>query len=92
MDDDPLPDPHGAGRRRDRALRAAGPTCDSVDVLYEKDPYFLPFSLEIGSKVLIEGTGLYDDLFGRRLQRLPAARDACDLTVKPPVERVSCAA
>ena len=27
----------------------AGPTCDSVDVLYEKDPYFLPFSLEIGS-------------------------------------------
>ena len=37
----------------------AGPTCDSVDVLYEKDPYFLPFSLEIGSKVLIEGTGAY---------------------------------
>ena len=37
----------------------AGPTCDSVDVLYEKEPYFLPFSLEIGSKVLIEGTGAY---------------------------------
>ena len=37
----------------------AGPTCDSVDVLYEKDPYFLPVSLEIGSKVLIEGTGAY---------------------------------
>ncbi|MDE2361886.1 MAG: type III PLP-dependent enzyme [Hyphomicrobiales bacterium] len=37
----------------------AGPTCDSVDVLYEKDPYFLPFGLEIGSKVLIEGTGAY---------------------------------
>jgi ornithine decarboxylase len=37
----------------------AGPTCDSADVLYEKDPYFLPFSLEIGDKVLIEGTGAY---------------------------------
>jgi ornithine decarboxylase len=37
----------------------AGPTCDSVDVLYEKDPYMLPVSLEIGSKVLIEGTGAY---------------------------------
>ena len=37
----------------------AGPTCDSVDVLYEQDPNVLPFSLEIGSKVLIEGTGAY---------------------------------
>src|SRR5215212_5444095 len=37
----------------------AGPTCDSADVLYEKEPYLLPFSLEIGDKVLIEGTGAY---------------------------------
>jgi ornithine decarboxylase len=37
----------------------AGPTCDSVDVLYEKNPYMLPVSLEIGAKVLIEGTGAY---------------------------------
>ena len=37
----------------------AGPTCDSVDVLYEKEPYHLPVSLEIGAKVLIEGTGAY---------------------------------
>jgi ornithine decarboxylase len=37
----------------------AGPSCDSIDVLYEKDPYHLPISLEIGSKVLIEGTGAY---------------------------------
>ncbi len=37
----------------------AGPSCDSVDVLYEKEPYALPVSLEIGSKVLIEGTGAY---------------------------------
>jgi ornithine decarboxylase len=37
----------------------AGPTCDSADVLYEKRPYELPVSLEIGDKVLIEGTGAY---------------------------------
>ena len=37
----------------------AGPSCDSVDVLYEKQPYLLPVSLEIGSKVMIEGTGAY---------------------------------
>jgi len=37
----------------------AGPTCDSADVMYEKSPYFLPFSLEIGDKVLIEGAGAY---------------------------------
>lgn len=37
----------------------AGPTCDSADVLYEKAPYLLPVSLEIGDEVLIEGTGAY---------------------------------
>ncbi|ARP99881.1 type III PLP-dependent enzyme [Pseudorhodoplanes sinuspersici] len=37
----------------------AGPTCDSADVMYEKEPYLLPVSLEIGDKLLIEGTGAY---------------------------------
>jgi ornithine decarboxylase len=37
----------------------AGPTCDSADVLYEKQPYPLPVSLEIGDRLLIEGTGAY---------------------------------
>ncbi|MCC7346241.1 MAG: type III PLP-dependent enzyme [Variibacter sp.] len=37
----------------------AGPTCDSADVMYEKEPYMLPVTLEIGDKVLIEGTGAY---------------------------------
>jgi ornithine decarboxylase len=37
----------------------AGPTCDSADVMYEKEPYPLPVSLEIGDKILIEGTGAY---------------------------------
>jgi ornithine decarboxylase len=37
----------------------AGPTCDSVDVLYQKIPYMLPISLAIGDKVLIEAAGAY---------------------------------
>jgi len=37
----------------------AGPTCDSADVLYERTPYLLPLSLEIGDEILIEGTGAY---------------------------------
>jgi ornithine decarboxylase len=41
----------------------AGPTCDSADVMYEKTPYWLPFSLEIGDRVLIEGTGAYTSTY-----------------------------
>ena len=37
----------------------AGPTCDSVDVMYEKTPYPLPINLEIGDELLISGTGAY---------------------------------
>ena len=37
----------------------AGPTCNSADVLYEREPYTLPVSLEIGDRVLIEGAGAY---------------------------------
>ena len=37
----------------------AGPTCDSMDVLYEKVTYPLPVSLEIGDELLIEATGAY---------------------------------
>ena len=41
----------------------AGPTCDSADVLYEKMPYPLPVTLEIGDKILIEGTGAYTSTY-----------------------------
>lgn len=37
----------------------AGPTCDSVDVMYEKTPIMLPVSLQIGETLLIESTGAY---------------------------------
>jgi ornithine decarboxylase len=41
----------------------AGPTCDSADVMYEKNPYPLPVSLEIGDRLLIEGTGAYTSTY-----------------------------
>lgn len=37
----------------------AGPTCDSMDVLYERERYQLPESLRAGDLVAIDGTGAY---------------------------------
>ncbi|MEP2944506.1 MAG: type III PLP-dependent enzyme [Hyphomicrobiales bacterium] len=37
----------------------AGPTCDGMDILYEKNPYPLPLSLTIGDALFIENTGAY---------------------------------
>ncbi|WP_342360624.1 type III PLP-dependent enzyme [Terrarubrum flagellatum] len=53
----PIRTPHDGGKTAPCVL--AGPTCDSVDVMYEKTPVMLPVSLSIGDKVLIEGTGAY---------------------------------
>ncbi|WP_040611001.1 type III PLP-dependent enzyme [Oceaniovalibus guishaninsula] len=37
----------------------AGPSCDSVDVLYEKRPVALPVTLRAGDRVLIRNCGAY---------------------------------
>lgn len=37
----------------------AGPTCDSVDILYQKAGYELPLGLRAGDVVRIHGTGAY---------------------------------
>lgn len=37
----------------------AGPTCDSVDVMYEKNPVLLPDELQGGDKVMLLGAGAY---------------------------------
>ncbi len=37
----------------------AGPSCDGVDVMYEKTPYCLPLDLSAGDRVLIHDTGAY---------------------------------
>jgi len=53
----------------------AGPTCDSADVLYEKSPYPLPVTLEIGDKLLIEAPGPIPRPTRGRLQRHSATED-----------------
>jgi ornithine decarboxylase len=37
----------------------AGPTCDSVDVLYQRADYRLPLSLRVGDVVTLHATGAY---------------------------------
>jgi len=37
----------------------AGPTCDSADILYEKNQYHMPMSLKVGDKIRILATGAY---------------------------------
>ena len=37
----------------------AGPTCDSVDILYQRAPYDLPLDLAAGDVITILGTGAY---------------------------------
>jgi ornithine decarboxylase len=37
----------------------AGPTCDSVDILYQHTPYALPLALRAGDVVQIRGAGAY---------------------------------
>ena len=42
-----------------RPVVIAGPTCDSVDVLYEKQRYLLPADIQIGDRVQLLSTGAY---------------------------------
>ena len=37
----------------------AGPTCDSVDVLYEKAPVMLPLTLREGDRIVFGSAGAY---------------------------------
>lgn len=37
----------------------AGPSCDSVDILYEKFKYDLPLSLKVGDRIRLHATGAY---------------------------------
>lgn len=41
----------------------AGPTCDSVDVLYEENPVMLPTTLRAGDRVLLPSTGAYTSTY-----------------------------
>jgi ornithine decarboxylase len=37
----------------------AGPTCDEVDVLYDKAGYEMPLDLQVGDKILVLSAGAY---------------------------------
>ncbi|MDR1875153.1 MAG: type III PLP-dependent enzyme [Synergistaceae bacterium] len=41
----------------------AGPTCDSMDVLYEKQPFRMPSSIEEGDRLYIFTTGAYTQTY-----------------------------
>lgn len=47
------------GSNRVGPVILAGPTCDSVDILYERTRYDLPLDLQVGDVLRIEGTGAY---------------------------------
>ena len=49
--------PHDGGE--DGPTVIAGPTCDSADILYEKQPYRLPLALTSGDRVEILAAGAY---------------------------------
>ena len=49
--------PHDGGP--EGPVTIAGPTCDGVDVLYEKSNYRLPLALTGGDRVLLLSTGAY---------------------------------
>jgi len=41
----------------------AGPTCDSVDVMYEKEPYMLPEAIQEGDRLYFFSTGAYTSTY-----------------------------
>jgi ornithine decarboxylase len=41
----------------------AGPTCDSMDILYERADYCLPLNLQIGDRLQILSTGAYTSTY-----------------------------
>lgn len=56
----------------------AGPTCDSVDILYQRTPYELPIDLRAGDVVRILGTGAYTATYASvGFNGLPPLRTIC---------------
>ena len=58
------------------AVALAGPTCDSADVLYEKNAYELPLALQEGDYIDILSTGAYTTTYSSvGFNGFPALRD-----------------
>ena len=81
--DDPLSDPHRTATATQTApCVIAGPTCDFGRRALREGAVSPSGQSRDRRESADRGNGrLYDDLFVRRLQRLPAAGDLCDLTL-----------
>jgi ornithine decarboxylase len=56
----------------------AGPTCDSVDILYQRTPYDLPVDLRAGDVVRILGAGAYTATYASvGFNGIPPLRTVC---------------
>ena len=55
-----------AGEGPEGPVVLAGPSCDGVDVMYEKSPYSLPLDLAAGDRVLIHEAGAYVTTYASR--------------------------
>ncbi|HVE23203.1 MAG TPA: type III PLP-dependent enzyme [Acidocella sp.] len=55
-----------AGNGATGPVALAGPSCDGVDIMYEKTPYQLPLDLQAGDRVLIHDTGAYVTTYASR--------------------------
>jgi ornithine decarboxylase len=56
----------------------AGPTCDSVDILYQRTPYALPLALRPGDVIQIHGTGAYTATYSSvGFNGIPPLRTIC---------------
>ena len=53
----------------------AGPTCDGVDILYEKSSYQFPLRLKAGDKVRIYSTGAYTSVYGSNFNGMPKLKE-----------------
>jgi ornithine decarboxylase len=62
----------------------AGPTCDSADVLYEKNAYHLPLALAEGDAIDILSAGAYTTTYSSvGFNGFPALADYCVSSVQP---------
>ena len=48
----------------------AGPSCDSHDIIYEKNPCYLPNNIKIGDKLRIFSTGAYTTVYNTHFNGL----------------------
>lgn len=68
--------PHDGGECTPSIL--AGPTCDSADILYEKNDYPLPSALRAGDRILILSTGAYTTTYSSiAFNGLPPLASVC---------------